>query len=333
MELIGKRNESENEPQVSISNVVLPFDDLEDTKFPVLRYLMKPAIRERSITQIFAIRESFKTLFAQSIAISIATGKSNIERWEVLNPRSVLYVDGELAVYDIVERIRTFNKKLLPNLSIYPNDAILDGPIASLTNSRWRKEFKDFAVDRKFKLVIFDNMSSLAPGIDENSKKDWSPINQFFLELKRAGIAVIFIHHAGKTVGRFSRGHSSLEDSIDCSILIEKTRGVPDGTPDISVTFTKFRALIGPKHRMPKRFVLKGKTWCSAPIKGDDRLRIIVGYAIEGMSSEHIGKIMKPSVTRQDIDGFLNRARARGLIDISGLTEAGSEWLGFRQSE
>jgi len=44
-------------------------------------------------------------------------------------------------------------------------------PRASLLNRRWRESIKAILLDKGIKLLGLDNVSSLAPGIDENSNR------------------------------------------------------------------------------------------------------------------------------------------------------------------
>src|SRR5712672_2836966 len=41
--------------------------------------------------------------------------------------------------------------------------------------------------------------ASLTVGLRENDSDAWSPIQQWLLQLRRRGISVLIIHHAGKT--------------------------------------------------------------------------------------------------------------------------------------
>jgi putative DNA primase/helicase len=90
-----------------------------------------------------------------------------------------------------------------------------------------------------------DNLASLASGLDENTKQDWDPINQWFLELRFAGISTIMLHHVSKD-GK-QRGTSAREDNVDISILLKPPYDytTEDGARFI-VEFTKKR--ISNKH-------------------------------------------------------------------------------------
>ncbi len=43
------------------------------------------------------------------------------------------------------------------------------------------------------KLWVVDNLASVAGGLDENSRQDWDPVNQWLLELRFAGITTMIL--------------------------------------------------------------------------------------------------------------------------------------------
>ena len=92
---------------------------------------------------------------------------------------------------------------------------------------------KQYLTEKGIKLWVVDNLASLTPGIDENIKKDWDPINAWLLELRYAGISTVMLHHTGKE-GK-QRGTSAREDNIDISIELKKPEGY---TPDCGAKFT-----------------------------------------------------------------------------------------------
>src|SRR5260370_40366956 len=50
----------------------------------------------------------------------------------------------------------------------------------------------------------------------ENDSDAWSPIQQWLLQLRRRGLSVLIVHHAGKTGGR--RGPSRREGGLATSV-------------------------------------------------------------------------------------------------------------------
>lgn len=64
-------------------------------------------------------------------------------------------------------------------------------------------------------MIIFDNLSSLRSGVDENDNSALDAFLQWLLALRHKGYAILLIHHAGK--GGDQRGASRLEDFLDTS--------------------------------------------------------------------------------------------------------------------
>jgi putative DNA primase/helicase len=93
-------------------------------------------------------------------------------------------------------------------------------PRANLLDENWRSEMKAFLLNNDIKLWVVDNIASLAPGINENAKDEWDPINEYLLRLRFAGIATILLHHVGKS--GWQRGTSAREDNIDTSIILKQ---------------------------------------------------------------------------------------------------------------
>ena len=68
-------------------------------------------------------------------------------------------------------------------------------------------------------LICVSNISALTPGVAENPKEDWDPINQWLISLRHLGVATIILHHAGK--GGLQRGTSGREDAMDTIIKLD----------------------------------------------------------------------------------------------------------------
>jgi len=69
-------------------------------------------------------------------------------------------------------------------------------------------------------LLILDNLSSLTVGVRENDSDAWGEIQDWLLRLRRRGISVLIIHHAGQRGGQ--RGTSRREDVLDTSFSLRQ---------------------------------------------------------------------------------------------------------------
>lgn len=93
-------------------------------------------------------------------------------------------------------------------------------------------------------LVILDNLSALCRSGKENEGEGWLPVQEWALRLRQRGIAVLFVHHAGK--GGAQRGTSRREDVLDLVLALRRpTDYSPSEGLRCELHFEKCRSLIG----------------------------------------------------------------------------------------
>lgn len=73
------------------------------------------------------------------------------------------------------------------------------------------------------KLLILDNLSTLAPSLRENESDDWASFQNWILKLRKHGVSVLLVHHAGKSGQQ--RGTSRREDALDSVIVLRRAQG------------------------------------------------------------------------------------------------------------
>jgi len=97
-------------------------------------------------------------------------------------------------------------------------------------------------------LVLLDNLSALCRNGSENEGEDWLPVQQWALDLRRRGTAVLFVHHAGKN--KSQRGTSRREDLLDTVITLKHPADYdPSEGLRCEVHFEKTRAMLGESAR------------------------------------------------------------------------------------
>jgi len=210
-----------------------------------------PWLRKGDLVMITAPRGIGKSWIVHVLLTANTRGLS-IGSWKTETPVHCLLVDGEMTSEDLQKRFRRLTKNLpkpRKRLDILSADLMHQRgfPAPNLANAEWRESLYKFLAGSDYGLIVIDNMAALSPGLDENSKQDWDPINQFFLSIRFLGIAVILIHHSGKDVKRTAqRGTSSHEDALDTSITLRQPPGYKqtDGCRFI-VEFTKSRSVCG----------------------------------------------------------------------------------------
>jgi hypothetical protein len=106
----------EHQPAVTLKSV--GYDDFLTIDVPPREMLLDPMLPERSLAMLYAPRGIGKTLLALSIGVAVASG-SQLLRWHAPRQRRVLYVDGEMPLVSLQERLRSIAAGLG---AVIPND-------------------------------------------------------------------------------------------------------------------------------------------------------------------------------------------------------------------
>lgn len=111
-----------------------------------------------------------------------------------------------------------------------------------LDNPSHVSKLKDWALANGIKLIILDALTYMHTG-DEDKNRDMQKVNNALLDLRQAGIAVLYISHTGKTADRegadidlAARGASILNDAYDAHLAIRIDRQT-----NSRVLLTRFR--------------------------------------------------------------------------------------------
>ena len=211
------------------------------------RKLILPWLPEGGLAMVYAERGLGKTHFALSLATSVANG-SNFLKWTVQEPCGVLFVDGEMSLTTIRDRLRNFAPtsptQLLNILSHEWFFKQFECDLSITDSLLQEKLLEELDKNPSIKVVIVDNLSSLSR-IREDKADDWrAHVLPFLIKCRRRGVSVVLIHHTGKSGDQ--RGTGAREDQLDTSIKLER---VADSTPEkgcqFKVSFTKSRGCFG----------------------------------------------------------------------------------------
>jgi putative DNA primase/helicase len=216
------------------------FNDFLELNVPPREMLLDPILPERSLAMLYAPRGVGKTLLGLSIGLAVSSG-SPLLRWSAPKPRRVLYVDGEMPLVSLQERLRLISAGLeskIPNdgFRILAADQTESG--ISLGTNDGQKAIEPLldGID----LLILDNLSTLCTTGSESAGEAWLPIQNWLLGLRRKGIAVLLVHHAG-TNGR-QRGTSRREDALDTVVALRRPEDYsPEEGARFEVHFEKLR--------------------------------------------------------------------------------------------
>lgn len=314
--------------KATLEDVILKAKDFTALELPPKKKLLNPWLTEQSITLISGWRGTGKTWLALSILDSVSKGEP-FGPWEAEASVPCLFLDGEMPAQDIDERIKELG---IDETFIY-SDAYANSfglPKANLLNETWRNTMKRILTTRGIKLWVIDNLASLAGGIDENSKRDWDPINAWLLDLRFTGIATIMLHHTGKEGGQ--RGTSAREDNLDNSIILKRPFDYsPEEGCKFITHFAKSRVKTQDLKLIPDiQFQLMqdegGKlTWTWGNIKAEARKETL-RLTDEGMPNSDIAKSI--AMTKQYVSKIQIQARKDGyLTSKNKLSQSGFELI------
>jgi putative DNA primase/helicase len=210
-----------------LNRVILPVEDFSALKVEPKKMILHPWLAENSVTMIAGLPGIGKSMLVQSLLISITHGQG-FGPFKVETPVPCLFLDGEMPTQTVQERLALLSPggKAKQPFYIYSDAyaSTLEGvPPANLLEEKWRDQMTQMLMELGVKVFAIDNLVSLSPGIDEDRKVDYDPINQWLKQLRYKGIAVILVHHTGKSGDQ--RGTSAREDNVDVVILLKRPQG------------------------------------------------------------------------------------------------------------
>jgi hypothetical protein len=228
-------------PRPPLAQFVLTAEQLAALVIPPRPALLDQWLCQGDLGYIFAPRGVGKTWMAMALPGAISnrrplglwaaadntqssSSSSSPSGQEVLDPDTppapdhipVLYIDGEMALKHTQYRARGLDLSKVCHLH-HEHLFNENGTCLNIGEAEDRQRITDLIIQQGYQVLILDNLSSLASGIDENKGMDYEPLSHWLLELRRRKITVIVIHHAGRN--GLMRGHSKREDA--CSWIIE----------------------------------------------------------------------------------------------------------------
>ena len=195
--------------------------ELLELPMPPKQHLLVPWIPEKGLGLVYAPRGVGKTLFGLSIAYAVASGGVFL-RWSAPRPRHVLYIDGEMPLGTMRERLAAIEKgserKVDGDFLRFLCADALEGEMIDLGRSFARRELEPHldGID----LIIVDNISTVVRSVAESDGDSWKPVQEWMLRQRRASRSVLFIHHANRRGG--PRGTSRREDVVDTVISLTR---------------------------------------------------------------------------------------------------------------
>ena len=322
LELVFNDNSFKIEPEDFNVFRIYNSNDFLRIESPEMKYYLEPLIRNESIILITGPAGCGKTMFTMGLCKSLVSGKS-FGNWNVKNKCNVLYIDGELPIYLMKKRIHL--------ISMYENEFyILSSAVGRKNYNLSDQSFRDYIFDqlkeKDIQVCVFDNLSSLSNGIDENSKREYDPINKFFLHLRRNGITSIIVHHTGKSNKNEQRGTSARTDNIDICCNIHSP--IKNDKLYVNLEFRKWRFERSELLKYDS-FVFDNGEWILSNDNSDkisDQYISILEMISMKMSQTEIAK--KLNCTQPNVAKICKKMREDGLLDMKNhITDEGMKYI------
>lgn len=275
--------------------------------------LIEPWLPDAGICMLYGTRGVGKSWVVVGLGFAVACGVPFLE-YRVTRSARVLYVDGEMRPGDQVKRYVALAKGM--GLSCY--DEKLEQNFLTITHAQYEAGLPDFAdpasgawdalqgtIDEtKPKLVILDNLSSLARSGDENEASSWHYISEKLLGLRRQELCVLLVHHAkkpgeGKTTAD-QRGTSKREDILDTVVRLNPREAASSETETHGQwEFRKHRTFGGEK---PFDYVIgPGESGGVTLKKGNPQLEEVEALLASGQTLRKVAaKVGIPKSTLSD---------------------------------
>ena len=238
------------EAVVSASNnpslVSLNMGQFLSMPIPERGYLLSPVLPVQGIGIMYAPRGIGKTFAALSVAVAVASGGA-VFNWRAPMPKRTLYVDGEMPATSMQSRLSALVSGMsvpphtLKNMALITPD-LQPCPMPDLSTAHGQALLEPFLKD--VDMVVLDNIATLCRTGKENESQSWQTMQAWLLDLRRRGITVLLIHHAGKSGDQ--RGTSAREDIMDTVISLRRPReySMAEGAR-FEVHLTKARGILG----------------------------------------------------------------------------------------
>jgi hypothetical protein len=296
--------------------VSISLSDFLTMKIAPQEAILEPWLNSKSLNMLHAKRGVGKTYVGLSIAYAVATG-TNYLKWKAPKARKVVYLDGEMSSYTLQSRLKAISDAtpsdqiLFQNLKILTPD-LQNGPIPDLADRQWHESVRSFIADAE--LVIVDNLSCLArSGGPENDADSWNVLSDWALQLRREGVAVLFMHHSGKSGQQ--RGTSRKEDILN---IVMNLKHPAEYSPEMGalfeVHFEKGREMFGENC---KSFIAKLVSdenfhkWEVTDIEESNFDRVVAMSKLDLTLGEIAAEL---DLSKSSVSRHQKRAREEGLI-------------------
>lgn len=242
----------------ALSKATVKGSDLLEIEIPPRQIIIKDWLKEGDLGFIFAYRGSGKTWLSLALMSALAEGLV-CGPWPIHEEKSwpVLYIDGEMPADDLRGRIKAINGGQIPEKFHLLNHEILftqSELVLNLASPTDQRLVSQICAEKGIKVLLLDNLGCLFTGVGENDADEWEKVLPWLLQLRRAMISVIIVHHTGVNTTRM-RGTSKREDSAAWVMRLDDKKEGGDGEPGGSrfhLSVSRFHSFPWPFPSLPR---------------------------------------------------------------------------------
>lgn len=307
----GNRAVSEKPSELTAVNAV----DLLRMDLPKRELILSPWLPTQGLAMVHAYRGVGKTFVGLGIGVAIASAGIFL-RWTAPVSKGVLYIDGEMPVKNMQDRlaaaIASIGKPLEAPLNFITSDLQEKG-MPDLSTREGQSQIEPFL--EGISVVIIDNISTLFGG-RENQSEDWAPAQAWALELRRRGISAIFMHHDGK--GGLQRGTSKKEDVLDTVLQLKRPADYhADEGARFEVHFEKARGFYGDEAKAFEARLMTNsvgeQTWALRDLE-ESLTEKVARLLNDGIPQNEIHEMI--GVTKGTVSKHKKKAQESGLLKV-----------------
>lgn len=189
----------------------------ETQEIPKVTWDVDGLIEHRGFTSIIGTPGAGKSFVALDMILHMATGKP----WQGrdVQQQNVLYVIGE-GLPGVIARVREWEIRHEEDLR--GKFFMIKEPMLTNGNAATWAWMCALMLKYNIKTVVFDTLSRMIAGTDENSSKEMNQVINVFDKVRTVtGAGVVVVHHTSKSGGS-GRGSSALQGALDSEIMVEK---------------------------------------------------------------------------------------------------------------
>ena len=275
---------------------------------------------------------------------SIATGEKFLGKYEITNPRPVLYIDGEMPFDSIRDRVTMIMARYIykykvsdipihfSNPFLFDNNFIPKINDTKVTQTLIKDQIKRISdIHSSPIFVCFDNLSCLTD-YKENDNDDWTSMLDMYTFLKHEGHSICHVHHVGK--GGQQRGASRKHDALDTVIHLKRPEEYDASEGAVfNVRFDKHRHFAGEYARSFKCAIKVDDnnkvSWDISDYKDVASEELLTAYC-EGLPDITYTKLEEEfGISKSTIGRTIKQCVKNGLYKIKMEEIYGDEWLNY----